>query len=117
VLALGALAYGTWRIGSELFDSNAALKTAVQRANENPVATELLGTPIEPRLWRENTTISFDGKNKMKARFGVHGPKGDGRLQVEAHNNDDDAAWQLDLLLLRVDERDAPIDLLDENGP
>ena len=75
-----------------------------------------LGSPIEPKLWRENTNINFSDQ-KMRARFGVTGPKGDGRVEVEAHNTGDDTPWVIDRLLLHLDDRDAPIDLLGEPFP
>jgi len=115
VLALGGLAFGTWRVASGFFESNSALETAVQRVNDNPVAVNLLGSPIEPKLWRENTNINFKGKDKMEARFGLAGPEGEGRVRVEAHYDRGEDAWLVDLLRLTVDGHDETIDLLDEN--
>ena len=114
VLGLGALISGGLFLGNQVLSNTGAIEIAMVRLNENPVAVELLGKPIEKRLLGENTTINFNN-DRMQARFGVTGPKGDGRLEVEAHKVSD--AWVTDRLLLHVDERDEPIDLLEGPAP
>lgn len=89
----------------------------VDRMKEDPRAIEALGKPIENRLWRDDTTFDFKGRGRLRARFTVVGPKGEGRLELGAHFDRRERAWRLDRLLLHVDESDDPIDLLEETAP
>jgi hypothetical protein len=119
ILVILALVVGTPWLARQLFDSNDALFTAMEIVNEDPRAIEALGEPIEARLWRDNTSFNFKGRGRLRAEFTVAGPKGEGRLALEAHEAGaaDDAPWRIDRLVLHVDDQDVPIDLLEQPGP
>jgi hypothetical protein len=114
LFAIGAVALGTYWFGNRLVMSNDAIDSALELLNRDPRAVEALGEPIEPRFWRENTSINFGGRGKLRARFGVAGPRGEGRLEIEAHRKDGDGPWRLDVVRLHLRDHDTALDLLDE---
>lgn len=81
-------------------------------ARGHPVVVEALGEPIEMdwKGFQGNMDGSGDG-NRATVSFPVRGPRGRGRLSIEARERN--GVWIYDRLEIRIDGRDEPIDLRD----
>ncbi len=82
----------------------------MQRATSNPTIVEALGTPIEPGwyLTGEMTTSAESGTANLVVP--IHGPKGEADLHINAEKVD--GQWRYAALLVDIEGRDEPIDLL-----
>ncbi len=121
VLVIGAIVTATVWTTKSWIGSNDAIQTAMDRLRADPRAVEALGEPIEPRVWRENTSFNVrlgDGKDAtMDTTVTVAGPHGEGRLEIEARRPRGEDSWQLERLVLHLEDRDEPIDLLEPAEP
>jgi hypothetical protein len=90
--------------------SSEVYTTAMQRATSNPTIVEALGTPIEPGwyLTGEMTTSAESGTANLVVP--IHGPKGEADLHINAEKVD--GQWRYAALLVDIEGRDEPIDLL-----
>lgn len=122
-LAIAGIITATVWTTKNWIGSNDAIQTAMQRLRSDPRAIEALGEPIDPRVWRKNTSLNVtfgkDDDATLETTIGVTGPRGEGRVEIEARRPRGTDTWQLDRLLLHLNDRDEPIDLLDasETGP
>ena len=121
VLAIGAIITATVWTTKSWIGSNNAIQTAMQRLRSDPRAIEALGEPIEPRVWRENmsfnVTLGDNNDGTLETTLGVAGPRGEGRVEIEARQPRGTDTWKLERLLLHLDDRDEPIDLLKAPEP
>ena len=121
VLAVAAIVTTTIWTTKHWIGSNDAIQTSMERLRSDPRAIEALGEPIEPRVWRENTsfnvTLGDDKDSRLETTVGVAGPRGEGRIEIEARRSPGSDEWRLERLVLYLDDRDEPIDLLAEPEP
>ncbi len=120
VLAIaGILTATVWTVQSQI-GSNDAIRTAMERLRSDPRAIEALGEPIKTRVWRNNTSFNLNisgDDSTLETTLGVAGPQGEGRIEIEARRPRGSDTWSLERLLLHLDGRDEPIDLLDAFEP
>ena len=116
VLTIAGIVTTTVWMTKSWIGSNDAIQTAMERLRSDPRAIEALGEPIETRVWRENTSLNLklgdDNDSTLETTLSVAGPKGQGRIEIEARQPRGSDAWRLERLLLHLDDREEPIDLL-----
>ena len=97
------------------FKSSGIQQEALERVRAHPEAVAALGEPIESG-WLIQGSINLSG-DEGTADFSlpVSGPVGEGKLYVVAHRQAGE--WTFEELLLRVEGRDEPIDLLAGEEP
>lgn len=121
VLAIAGIVTTTVWTTKSWIGSNDAIQTAMERLRSDPRAIEALGEPIETRVWRENTSFNLnlgdDDDATLTTTLGVAGPRGQGRIEIDARQPRGSDTWTLERLLLHLDDRDEPIDLLDASEP
>lgn len=119
VLAIAGILTATVWMTKNWIGSNDAIQTAMERLRSDPRAIEALGEPIEPRIWRNNTSFNLNIGNDdstLETTLHIAGPKGEGRIEIEARQPSGSDTWRLERLLLHLDDQDEPIDLLAESG-
>lgn len=115
VLAIAGILTATVWMTKNWIGSNDAIQTAMERLRSDPRAIEALGEPIEPRIWRNNTSFNLNIGNDdstLETTLHIAGPKGEGRIEIEARQPSGSDTWRLERLLLHLDDQDEPIDLL-----
>ena len=86
---------------------------AMQRMRDHPQVVEALGTPIEPG-WYLSGEMSVSGASgDASLQIPIAGPKREGDLYIEAEKSA--GQWKYSTLVVTVDGRSAPIDLLLES--
>lgn len=88
--------------------------TAMQRMRDNPQVVEALGTPIEPGWYLAGELNTSGPSGYANLQIPVAGPKDEGDLYVEAEKSR--GRWVYSVLVVNIDGRDAPIDLLPEQA-
>ncbi len=121
VLVISGIIAATVWTTKNWIGSNPAMEAAMGRLRSDPRAIEALGEPIETRVWRENTSLNLklgdDNDSTLETTLSVAGPKGQGRIEIEARQPRGSDTWNLERLLLHLDDRDEPIDFLDASEP
>lgn len=84
---------------------------AVARAKASPAVVEVLGEPIEAGFPRNSSINVRNSDGEAAMVLPLSGPKGSGRLKVEAERRGDQP-WQFETLSFSPDERQGEIDLL-----
>lgn len=87
---------------------------AMQRMRDHPQVVEALGTPIEPG-WYLTGELSVSGASgDASLQIPIAGSKREGGLYIEAEKSA--GRWVYSTLVVNIDGRDAPIDLLPEQA-
>jgi Cytochrome oxidase complex assembly protein 1 len=95
--------------GLYFFKHSEAYKLGVSTLQANPVAINLLGTPISTGFPTGN--ISYEnGSGSAVLSFSASGPKAAGTVFLQAVKKD--GAWAIARLTLKLDGRDGVIDLV-----
>jgi len=89
---------------------------ALGRLRESRAAAEALGTPIERRFGIQGEVRQERYSGQAVLRVPVRGPQGAGVLKVGARLRPH-GRWEFQRLLLEVQGRAAPVDLLAERAP
>ena len=95
--------------GFYLFKHSAAYQLGVSTLQANPVATNLLGTPISTGFPSGNISI-YGASGTAVLSFSASGPKAAGRVFLQAAKKD--GVWAITRLTLKLDGRDGVIDLV-----
>lgn len=102
VLLLFSAVYG-------MIKSSGPYTEALQRAQANPAAVAALGTPLRDG-WFTQGNVRVDGASgEANLQIPVSGPKGKGKLFVEASKSA--GQWSFETLVLQVDADGERIDL------
>jgi|HubBroStandDraft_6_1064221.scaffolds.fasta_scaffold236564_2 hypothetical protein len=95
--------------GLYFFKHSEAYQLGVSTLQANPVATNLLGTPIAAGFPTGN--ISYEnGSGRAVLSFSASGPKAAGTVFLQAVKKD--GAWAITRMTLKLDGRDGVIDLV-----
>ena len=84
--------------------------TAMQRMRADPQVVAALGTPIEPGWYLTGNMSTSGTSGKADLQIPISGPKGEGDLYIAAKKSA--GQWTYSTLVVTVDGRSAPIDLL-----
>lgn len=84
---------------------------AVARAQASPAVVEALGEPIEAGFPRNSSVNIHNSDGEAEMVLPLSGPKGSGRLRVEAERHGG-GPWELETLLFTADDRQGEINLL-----
>lgn len=103
VLAFASALFGMMR-------SSDVYITAMQRMRDNPQVIAALGTPIEPGWYLTGSMKTGGTSGTADLQIPISGPKGEGDLYLAAEKTH--GRWTYSTLIVTVDGRDAPIDLL-----
>ncbi len=107
VALIVALAFGVLR-------EAAPCQEALEKTRASRSAVQALGEPIEMGWFVIGTVDARGPGGVAKVSIPVHGPKGRGRLYVEATRRT--GGWEFQTLTLEVEGRPAPIDVLEDQG-
>ena len=103
VLAFASALFGMMR-------SSDVYIAAMQRMRDHPQVVAALGTPIEPGWYLTGSMQTAGTSGRADLQIPISGPKGEGDLYLAAEKNH--GQWTYSTLIVTVDGRDAPIDLL-----
>ncbi len=95
--------------GLYFFKHSEAYQLGVSTVRANPVATNVLGTPISTGFPAGNISINGASGTAVLS-FSASGPKASGRIFLQAVKKD--GAWAITRLTLKLDGRDGVIDLV-----
>ncbi len=84
---------------------------AVARAKASPAVVEVLGEPIEAGFPRNSSINIQSSSGEAQMLLPLSGPKGRGRLRIEAERRDGQP-WEFETLLFLPEDRQGEIDLL-----
>jgi hypothetical protein len=84
--------------------------TAMQRMRDNPQVVAALGTPIEPGWYLTGNMRTGGASGEANLQIPISGPKSEGDLYIAAEKTA--GQWTYSTLVVTVDGRSAPIDLL-----
>jgi hypothetical protein len=86
-----------------------AYKIALQRATDNPVVIEALGTPIKEGWLTSGSTHSVGPGGDANLAIPIHGPKGKAKIYVAAMEVM--GIWHFDTLVVEIEATHQRIDL------
>ena len=110
ILLPALLLAGLAAFGIGMLNSSPAYERALAEARSHPVVIDRLGEPIEAG-WTFSGRFEFsDGSREIEMEIPVSGPRGSGRLHVEAARVDGE--WELLSLVLELEHSEDRIDLL-----
>lgn len=89
---------------------------AMARIERSPAAAEALGQPIRSGLVMRGKVQQDEYSGQAVMSVPVYGPKGQGTLKIGARRKPN-GRWEFSRLLLEVEGRPEPIDLLHEGAP
>jgi Cytochrome oxidase complex assembly protein 1 len=96
-------------IGSAMRDSE-PYRVAMREARGNAEVVRALGQPIEAGWMMSGSFNSVGTREEAQLSISIEGPKGEGTIYVEGSARN--GAWIYDVLLVKVNGRDAVVDLL-----
>jgi hypothetical protein len=92
-----------------LLTNSEAMKLAAARVSTHQGAIEVLGAPIETGLPQGRISVA-NGTGTADLTFEVRGPRGEGRVRVQATKTEEQ--WVIRQLLLSTSARGPVLDLL-----
>lgn len=111
VVVVASCAGGAVYVAMRAFRDHGAAKQALADAQADPRVAAILGAPLEQGWLVQANLSSVNGVETITMSFPVHGPKGDGRVDLTASGTPQ-GGWAFSRKTLTIGHGGSVIDLL-----